>query len=147
MIIGMAAGIMLAGGWGVWRMERPMKARAQSGCLVGSIQGSYGYQYTGFVFPSAGAPAMVPLADAGRVVLDGNGGYTGADTFSVNGLVVRSTQAGTYTVTPDCTGSSVAKDSLGNTIATDFVIVNGGAQIAVVYTQGGVSASALLNRQ
>jgi len=65
----------------------------------------------------------------------------------VAGVTVRSKQAGTYTVNSDCTGSSVAKDNLRNVVSTDFVIVNGGAQIAVVYTQAGLTASVLLNKQ
>jgi hypothetical protein len=124
-----------------------LKAKAQDGCSVVSIQGSYGYQYNGFVFPFPGAPGMVPIADAGRVVVDGAGSYTGSDTFSVNGVTVRSRQSGTYTVNADCTGSSTAKDNLGYLVATDFVIVNGGAQIAAVYTQAGMTTSVMLNRQ
>jgi len=38
-------------------------------------------------------------------------------------------------------------NGLGNLIATGFVIFHGVAQIAAVYTQPGVAASALLTRQ
>jgi hypothetical protein len=131
----------------IFRLGRPIRVKAQNGCSAGSIQGSFGYQYNGFVFPFAGAPSMVPIADAGRVVADGNGNYTGSDTFSVAGVTLRSTQSGTYTVNSDCTGSSAAQDNFGNIITTDFVIVNGGAQIAAVYTQLGLTASVVLNHQ
>lgn len=142
-----AGGVLLAGSAAIFRLGRPVKAKAQNGCSVSSIQGSFGYQYSGFVFPFAGAPAMVPIADAGRVAVDGNGNYTGADTFSVNGVTVRSTQTGTYTVNPDCTGSSAAKDNYGNVITSDFVIVDGGKKIAAVYTQLGFTTSVLLMQQ
>ena len=88
MVITVAIGMLLVGGVAGWQLARPMRAKAQSGCSVGSFQGSYGNQYNGFVFPFGGAPSMVPLADVGRVVADGNGNYTSADTFSVNGLIV-----------------------------------------------------------
>src|SRR5437016_173069 len=37
--------MLLAGGVGIFRLQRPAKAKAQDACSVSSIQGSYGYQY------------------------------------------------------------------------------------------------------
>jgi hypothetical protein len=147
MVIAVAVAALLVGGAAGWKLVRPLGAKAQSGCSLSSFQGSFGNQYNGFIFPFPGAPAMVPIADVGHVIVDGNGNYSSSDTFSVNGLIVRTTQSGTYTVNSDCTGTSTGKDSLGSIITTAFVIVNGGAQINAVYTDIGVSVSTVLTRQ
>ena len=142
--IGVVVCALLTGGGAGWKLGRPVRVKAQSGCSVGNFQGSFGNQYSGFV--SLGG-AAVPIADVGHVTADGNGNYTSADTFSINAILFRTTQTGTYTVNPDCTGSSVGKDNLGNVIQSDFVIVNGGAQVQAVYTQPGITVSTVLTRQ
>jgi hypothetical protein len=147
MLIAIAGGTLFLGGAAVGRMARPMKARAQNGCSVGSFQGNYVSQFSGFVFPFPGAPVMVPFAGIQRSVADGNGNITGSNTFSLNGVTFRTTTSGTYTVNPDCTGYSEAKDNFGNVTTTDFLIVNGGTQIYSVYTQAGVTTSEVAVQQ
>ncbi len=142
--IGIVFAALLVGGAAGWKLGRPIRAKAQSGCSLANFQGSFGNQYSGFVYA---AGALVPIADVGHVTADGNGTYTSADTFSINAVLFRTTQTGTYTVNPDCTGSSIGKDNLGNVIQTDFVITNGGAQVNAVYTQPGSIVSTVLTRQ
>jgi hypothetical protein len=142
-----AGGVLFLGGVGVGRLAKPMKVKAQSGCSVGSVQGNYVSQYTGFVFPLPGAPAMVPYAGIQQSVADGNGNITGSNTFSLNGVTIRNTFSGTYTVNPDCTGSTTFTDNFGNVGNADWLVANGGTRILTVNTQTGVTISAVASQQ
>jgi hypothetical protein len=146
-LVAIAGGTLFLGGAAVGRLARPMKARAQNGCSVASFQGNYVSQYSGFVFPFPGAPVMVPLAAIQRTIADGNGNITGSNTFSLNGVTLRTTISGTYTVNPDCTGYGQATDNFGNVATSDFLIVNGGTQIFSIYTQTGITTSGVAVQQ
>ena len=114
-------------------MAHPAKVKAQNGCSNASLQGSFGYSVSGWTL-APGTLIMVPLADTGRVTVDGAGNGSGFDTLSVNGVIVKRTYSGTYSVKDDCSGSAVYVDSLGNTIHEDFVVTSNGNQIAVIVT-------------
>jgi len=139
------AGVLLSG-FLIGQVYQPRRVRAQGGCSLGSIQGTYGYATNAFAAPPL-STVLFPFSDAGKVVADGNGNYTQADTFSLNGVIVRRTIAGTYTVNSDCTGSSVGKDSLGNVVTTDFVIYGGGTRVGFINTQPGLAAAGELVQQ
>jgi hypothetical protein len=76
---------------------------AQTGCDLTSFSGAYGYTQNGTVYDNAGN--LYFIASAGRIVSDGNGGITGADTSSFDGNIGKRTYTGTYTMNADCTGS------------------------------------------
>ena len=62
---------------------------AQSGCDVTSLNGAYGYNLNGYAYDNAGN--LYLIASSGRLVADGNGGVTGADTYSFDGSIGKRT--------------------------------------------------------
>ena len=77
-------------------------ANARS-CSLERTAGKYGFTLTGVVLPGTG-PA--PIAAVGRAVLDDTGNVTGTESRSVGGGFADETFTGTYTVNPDCTGTT-----------------------------------------
>ena len=107
-------------------------ARAQSGCSVASLKGSYSVAINGFFYDVNGNQGV--YASAGLVAADGAGGITGTDTVNIDGTPTRGRQfTGTYTINADCSGSVSFKDSKGNAIGNmDLVVANGGKDVALV---------------
>lgn len=69
-------------------------------CSNRSLKGAYGFQ--GF---ATIVPAGTPRALIGRFILDGVGNWSATLTMNDNGTIRRITDAGTYIVNPDCTGT------------------------------------------
>lgn len=98
-------------------------------CSKSTIRGVYGSVLTGTV------PGVGPFATVALVTFDGFGGWSYTESGNFNGNPIpKHTVTGSYTVAPNCTGSS--SDSSGAT--QDFVIVNGGQEILMVGTVPGV---------
>ena len=96
---------------------RPASAQDDPGCSTASLTGSYGFVLNGTII------GVGPLSIVGTIQYDGSGGLVRKETTVINGHVLPpETILGTYTVNPDCTGSTV--DSLGH--HSVFVIVNHG---------------------
>jgi hypothetical protein len=109
--------------------------RAQSGCSVQSVSGTYGYAHTGYVVVSGN---LNFFAAAGTFTADGNGGFDGIDTTSTNGVITRNRKySGTYTVGSNCTGSLVF--SSGNQVLAnmDFVLTNSGKTVKFIQSDTG----------
>src|SRR5919197_4482233 len=78
--------------------------QAQNGCTQGSLNGGYGYVLSGLQFPSPpSATGAGPVAAAGLIVFDGQGGLTARDTFNGGGSVSQRAGTGGYMVDSDCT--------------------------------------------
>ena len=97
-------------------------------CTDRTIQGDYGGQIEGTVL----GPNL-PFRGVVRSHNDGEGHFTQVDHIVFNGIppaVEWAPGTGTYTVNPDCTGSSVinSSSSPGAPITTHFVVVNHGKQ-------------------
>ena len=121
---------------------------AQTGCDLTSLSGAYGYGLTGYAYDNQGN--LYVLASAGRLVADGNGGVTGADTYSFDGSVGKRTYTGTYTMNTDCTGSVTLQLSIGNSTSTnhgDFVSVSNGSEINFVQTDANYILSGTFKKQ
>jgi hypothetical protein len=69
-------------------------------CSNAILKGAYGFQ--GF---ATIVPAGTPRALIGRFILDGAGNWSATLTMNDNGTIRRITDAGTYIVNPDCTGT------------------------------------------
>jgi hypothetical protein len=69
-------------------------------CSNATLKGAYGFQGFATILP-----AGTPRALIGRFTLDGAGRWSAALTMNDNGTIRRITDAGTYTVNPDCTGT------------------------------------------
>jgi hypothetical protein len=107
-------------------------ARAQSGCSVTNLKGSYSLAVNGFFYDVNGNQGV--YSSVGLVVADGAGGVTGTDTVNIDGTPTRGRQfTGTYTINPDCSGTVNLKDSKGNVIGNmDLAVANGGKDVALV---------------
>ena len=118
-------------------------ARAQ--CSIATLGGSFGVRITG----TLGLPSSpVLFAAVGRQTFDGNGNTDLADIASVNGVLFKSTLAGTYVVNQDCTGSftisgsSVPLSGTGGVVNIPpiqhaFVIVGGGSEYELIPENSG----------
>ncbi len=126
-----AAGSLLTLGIFIGRFTVPPVARAQSGCSLGSLKGSYSLAVNGFFYDQDGVQGV--YGSAGLVVADGAGGITGTDTVNVDGTPTRGRQfTGVYTVNADCSGTMNLKDSSGAAITNmDMAIANGGKDVAL----------------
>ena len=77
-------------------------ANARS-CSLTDSAGKYGFTLKGAVILGTGP---VPIAAVGRAALDATGNVNGAESRSVGGGFADETFTGTYTVNPDCTGTT-----------------------------------------
>ncbi|MCA1593262.1 MAG: hypothetical protein LC754_11555 [Acidobacteria bacterium] len=143
MAVTLAAMVLVAG---AGRGAQPVAATAGR-CHLQTLDGAYGFAGSGLV---VAGPQTFPLAIAARLAFDGQGHLTGKGTVSFNGQVDHETMEGTYTVNEDCTGSislvghHTGFDDVHN---FDFVIVDGGKEVAFVETDAGTVAAATMKRQ
>jgi len=83
-------------------------AFADMGCSNATLQGTYLLAYSGFQIVDG---QQVPFVFAGQDRINGDGTLTGVNSFSVNGAISKNvTYTGTYTINPDCTGTSTTVD-------------------------------------
>jgi len=83
-------------------------AFADMGCSNATLQGTYLFAYSGLQIVDS---QQVPFVFAGQDRLHGDGTLTGVNSFSVNGAISKNvTDTGTYTINPDCTGTSTTVD-------------------------------------
>jgi hypothetical protein len=71
-------------------------------CSAARLAGNWGFTLNGVVVLPTGP---VPIAAIGRATLEANGTLTGTEARSVGGQYADETSTGTFTVTPDCTGT------------------------------------------
>jgi len=111
-------------------------------CTDASLKGVFAFASSG----SFHAPTEVGDAAAfGQLVFDGRGGDTEISQSTIFGA---DTQAGTYTVNPDCTGSARSTHHPSNAVDTvDFVLVEGGSEARFVVTNPGVVFVGTLDKQ
>jgi hypothetical protein len=93
-------------------------------CTQAILNGNYGLLNDGVVFGDEGH-----LAEVGVVRFDGRGHWSHDATLVSQGFGLRhvTTRDGTYTVNPDCTGSSELHGS--QTFTFEFVILDGGQEL------------------
>lgn len=119
------------------------KADSNKGCSNASLKGTFAHVATGFL---TAPPAMAgPFAGAGTDTFDGNGGFTGTATLSLNGNIVSATETGTYKVNPDCTGTYTVPGPGGTTVF--FVIADSGNEFHGVCADPGVVLTHTFRRQ
>lgn len=116
------------------------RAAAQAGCTVASLQGSFGYSFSGSFQGTS-------VAGAGLVTYDGSGHLSGADTVSIKGVItpVRPIK-GTYSVNSFCAGTMRWVTSDG-TADLNFVISAGGTQLNFIQTTPGSSVVGAATKQ
>ena len=85
--------VTISGLFFVNNLSHTRAVHAQNACDASSFEGGYGYALSGYSYDAQGN--LYILAGAGRMVADGKGGVTGADTFSLDGTISRRTYTGT----------------------------------------------------
>ena len=114
-------------------------------CSVATIKGNYGFSITGFSQGTGATIATVaslPSSSGGIITVDGAGGFSFSGAQSINGVISSFSGAGTYTVNPDCTGSSI--DTSGGT--SNFVIGAKGDEVLVISTVSGQVVTGVLRK-
>jgi len=113
-------------------------ANAQDkGCSNASLQGTYAYTGTGVIVTPAALAG--PFAEVGTQTFDGQGHTTATATASQNGNIVQLTITGTYTVSPDCTGTLTLQVApIGITVPVFIVIDSTGNEFQAIETSPGV---------
>lgn len=105
-------------------------AEGSSTCSMSGTKKVMATNLVGLLFP---APAQVESI-VGQLTLDGNGGITGNETFSVGGTISSLTVTGTYSVSSDCTGTvQITPAGLGVS-NFNIVFVGSGREILLIET-------------
>jgi hypothetical protein len=136
----LAMAALLVGGMALTRNASAQSdSCAQSGFAECSLNGAYGFEYTGLVaFKST--PGRIddynPLAAAGIWTFHGDGTFDATDTITLNGNVVSRQYSGTYSINPDGTGSAQFT-AAGLTHARNLVIVSQGGKVEFIQTEPG----------
>ena len=140
-----ATGLLLAVGLAITAAAPAEQGSKDKGCSLRTLKGTYLFAYPGFQIVDG---QQVPFAFAGHDRYDGEGTLTGVGSFSVNGSISRSaTYTGSYTVNPDCTGSSIiVDDSTGETQHFDTFFGRDGDEISFVQTDPGSVAVSIERR-
>jgi len=107
-------------------------------CSLALTAGKYGVSDSGTVV------GVGPRAATALLTLDAEGNVTGRVTANVNGSVTHTTVSGTYTVNPDCTGTSRFGefDQFGNlilTVTADIVWDDDMREFRFVFTSATLS--------
>jgi hypothetical protein len=117
-------------------------------CSDATLNGAFGYTNTGSI---TAAPEAGPFGGVGRQTFDGKGKTQAIATVSVNGNVISNVSIkGTYAVNVDCTGSMKLTVTAGTDVFTNsvyFVVVQGGAEIRAIQTDGGSVVTTIAKKQ
>lgn len=118
----------------------------KKGCSLATMNGTYLFSQTGFQIVDG---QQVPFVFTGLDRSNGDGTLTGVNSFSVNGEITRNvTYTGTYTLNPDCTGSSITiDDGTGETAHFDIFVERGGDAIGFLQTDPGYVSGGIERRE
>src|SRR5208282_3216547 len=105
-------------------------------CSTASLNGVFGFIDAGY--DSTGEHG----ASVGQITYDGKGKVTGAFTHSHTGTISTLTFKGTYSVSKNCTGSTVETQSNSVKQTNNFVIDNGNDGTQFILTDTGKSRRA-----
>lgn len=123
----------------------PTANAADKGCNKTSLQGTFVFRGTGSAIEP---PNVFLLSVVFAQTFDGNGGLTATGLQSHNGNILQVTQAGTYTVNSDCSGTYTALLSpVGITVHFYFVIADSGNELEVISTDAGTVVAGVAKRQ
>jgi hypothetical protein len=113
---------------------------AQSGCSVANLHGHYAFSQEGYA-PLVEGGNFLPFFNVGVLAFDGAGTFSVSFTDVQQGVVAPTeTDAGTYTVNPDCTGSLSITTGPGAGATFNIVIIGGGAEIFGINTATGFTS-------
>jgi hypothetical protein len=125
-------------------------AKAQvKGCSNATLKGTFSQRGTGYI--TSPASMAGPIANVGTLTFDGNGRVTGSIVNSINGVTVPPTgtlsEAGTYQVNADCTGTYTVQITGVGPGHAYFVIDDNRNGIQILTTDPGVVILCIARRQ
>lgn len=97
----------------------PTLAAAEPTCDASSLTGAFGFHMTG---TNTTHPTLYAIV--GRLEADGKGALSGSATHAIQTGVRRMKFTGTYTINPDCTGTSKLTFPNDITASIDFVLTD-----------------------
>ena len=101
-------------------------ASASYQCSVATIKGSYLYAHDGITLGTS-ADKKQPFAQTGRECFDGKGGMSGIYSGNFNGIIVRGSYKGTYTMNSNCSGTVTFEDNQKNASRYDIYATQNGS--------------------
>ncbi len=139
-----AFGMMIIGGVILASWNEAVAANPFT-CDNHTAKGSFGFNFTGFFFPTP--VTAVPESNVGIVTTDGKGSLTASGTFSIGGNVVAQQLTGTYAVDSDCTLTATFTNVATNAVNhLAGVIVEGGDAAYLTFTDQGFTSTGTLKR-
>jgi len=139
---GVAAFALMLGGLAQARADDPK-------CDNGTLNGPYGFTLTGWRIPTPDTNVRSARAGVGRVVFDGRGNLSGAETKSHDGLIIPLNFTGTYQVFTDCTGMAhlVTTEPSEPQRNFNFTIVESSEQVMAIQTDQGRAVTVIATKQ
>lgn len=113
---------------------------AQGGCSVATLNGNYAFSQEVWA-PLAGQGNQLPSFNVGVFAFGGTGTFSVSFTDVFHGVVSTETDAGTYTVNPDCTGSFSITTGPAAGVTFNMVIIGRGAELFGINTTAGFTSS------
>jgi hypothetical protein len=115
--------------------------RSKHACDLRSIEGDYGFVVNG---TNVGAGLVSAV---GLVTTDGTGKLSATDTVSANGVIIRRTITGSYTVNENCTGTTTFIDNFGQTTHLDFVATDDRQELQFIQTDPGTVTTGIAKKR
>jgi hypothetical protein len=111
------------------------------GFTLATLKGDHGYSYSGAVI------GVGPITTTGLISIDGAGNLAANYVVSVNGVIVRGSFTGTYTVNPDGTGLvRLVLPLSGSSLNGSFVIVDNGDGTLFTNNDPGIAITGFTKR-
>ena len=111
-------------------------------CSNQTLKGTYANSLHGLIFLPGGAPPLV-LAGVVKTTYDGNGSFTQVDAVGDNGSGVQGWRpgSGTYSVSPDCTGTATIVIPGMSDLHLQFVVSPSGNTYHFVVSDPGLATA------
>jgi len=112
-----------------------------SGCSNSTITGTYAFTLHGQVFLPDGSTLLID--GVAKQTFDGKGNFTQVDAVATNGILTPGWRpgTGTYSVSPDCTGTQTIVISGMPDLHLQIIVAQSGNTIHQVVTDPGVATT------
>ena len=104
LVAAVAGSLMLMSAGQAQSEAAPPEPQRQVKCSEATLTGAYAVRGDGYLQGPSG-DALLPWAIVSLMRLDGAGGLSNKVSASFNGRIQQNTVVGSYTVSPDCTGT------------------------------------------
>jgi hypothetical protein len=145
LVLGISVPIIALGSSELWAGPMENAVANSRTCTVSNVAGSYGLSGSGTIVSNPFGLPEGPVATVGVITFDEQGHWVSHRSTNVNGHFVSSvSQAGTYTVYPDCTFTFV--DATNNAVQFVGVFVADRDEAWFMATGEGVVVTYALKR-